>query len=151
MNAEQGFFDEAEAKSQKIPTTFNDFVYDNETGGGIIQGLTDSDDIMEKIRGKVEDLSKFNTKLANTYKEFTNFNETIDSIITSMNSSIDTAHKTTTSLTKTAVQAIEEHMTVDSTLMDDLSGLKSVLSRLQDEQNLTSKGFDSSTSGYTGY
>lgn len=126
-NAEVAYYDEAEATLAKEAEVFDGFVYDNEADGGILSLFEEIRNKMDTLRGDVEGLHGQYAQLQALYDTFTNFNETMESIIKRMNSSLDVMEGRVTSVITTAQNAVEDHMSTDATLMSDLEQLNDML------------------------
>ena len=126
-NAEVAYYDEAEATSEKTPQTYDGFTYDNATDGGILALFEEVKQKLSTVKSDVETLHGEYGKLQNLYDEFTNFNETMDKIIKTMNSNVDNIDKYFNGIVDTARQAVEEHQKTDETLMSDLEQLNEML------------------------
>ena len=125
--AEVAYYDEAEDTLEKIPQTFEDFMYDNQNDGGILALFDEVVSKVSALKGDVESLGQQYTELKEKYDTFTNFNETMDGIYKGMQLIIEDIDKAVNNVITTAQQAVEEHMTEDETLMADLEQLNDML------------------------
>ncbi len=125
---EVAYFDESEAKMEKTPQTFNNFIYDNQTDGGCLNKLDETAKKINAVRGNIDALHARYRELMAIYDKFTRYDETMEKIIRTMTTQIEAAEKHFNNIVSTAQQAINEHMTTDTTLMSDLEQLNSLLS-----------------------
>ena len=148
---EVGFFNESEGESVKEPQVFQEFVYDNASSGGIIQGFNDTQKLIDAIKTNIDEIRAFNGKLVDNYDRFTDFNESMQQIIQSLSKNIERVDQVTSTLIKSSIQIIEEHMSEDASLMDDLENLKSLTdSSMNDIEAQTFSNYTAPT-GATGY
>ena len=148
---EVGFFNETECNFAKEPQVFQEFIYDNVTGGGIIQGYNDTQKIIDAIKTNIDEIRAFNGKLVDTYEKFTDFNESMQMVIQSLNKNIERVDKLTSELIQSSIQAVESHIKEDTSLMDDLENFKSLTdSSMNDIEAHTFSNFTPPT-GTTGY
>lgn len=148
---EVGYFDVSEYNFEKRAGAYESFVYDNVTGGGIIQGFNDTQKIIDAIKTNIDDIRAFNGKLVDTYEEFTDFNEYMQQIIQSLSKNIESVDKLTSELIQSSIQAVEAHIKEDTSLMDDLENLKSLTdSSMNDIEAHTLNNYTAPT-GTTGY
>ncbi len=126
-NAEVAYYDEAEAKLEKTPQTYQDFQYDNATDGGILALFDEAKAKIKTVREDVEGVKGTYTQLQELYDEFTNFNDTMNQIAKAMEGKVNTIEQLFTNVVDTARQAVESHQKVDETLMADLEQLNDML------------------------
>ena len=117
-----------EAVSEKEPKTFQEFTYDNDNNGGVLNKFEEILKKIDEINGVIEELNGKYSTLVNTYDAFSNYEDTMSGIISSMKSNADAVRTNYKNILTTAKQAVEEHMKVDSSLMDDLDELNRLLS-----------------------
>ena len=140
--AEVAYYDEAEATLDKQPEVYNDFTYDNEADGGIVELL---DSVMKKyndLTDHIQDLYTQYQELQAKYDKFTNFNQSMEDIHARMEASREAMGGRITTIISTAKQALEEHVQEDTSLMDDLEAINDILGiQNDDDWNQSSASF----------
>ena len=126
-NVEVAYYDEAEAKLEKIPQVYQDFMYDNATDGGILALFDEAKAKIKTIREDVDGIKGTYTQLKELFDEFTNFNDNMDQISKAMEGKVNTIEQLFTNVVDTARQAVESHQKEDETLMTDLEQLNDML------------------------
>ncbi len=124
---EVAYYDKAEANYEKKPTPFNDFTYDNEENGGVLNKFSE---IGDKIKSIKTDISNLNTEYGNIikkYEAFSNFETAMNSIINTMSTRIDNINTCYNNILSTAQQAVKDHVASDKTLIDDLDSINALL------------------------
>jgi len=120
-------FDQTEASMDKTPQTFENFIYDNSTGGGILSAFDEVNQLIQTVKGDVEELHQKYNQLMGLYDEFTGYNDTMNGIIKTMSGNVSSIENNFKTIVSTAQQAVETHMGVDKGLMDDLGQLNNML------------------------
>ena len=133
----------SEANMVKEPTIFNDFTYDTETDDGCLTKFEDIINLINDITDDVEDISSKYGELQLIYKEFTNYNSSMDSnkkaLTASVNSFKDEYIKALSDLQR-QVEGLQQN---DATLIDDLESISALLGNITGEKknNSTEAGF----------
>ena len=104
-------------------------MYDNETGGGILAEFDDASKQIAKVKSDVEALHKNYNQLMGMYDTFTDYNDTMNGIINTMSNNVGNIEKSFNTILTSCQQVITENIATDNTLMDDLEGINSLLSR----------------------
>jgi hypothetical protein len=120
-------YEQSEAVAIKEPTVFQEFTYDNESNGGVLNQFTEIDAKITEVKGFINQLSDNYKTMVEKYDAFTNLSEQMDAIITTMNSRADNVAKYFNNIITSAEQAVEEHAKTDKNLMDDLDVLQGML------------------------
>ena len=127
MKGNVASFDQTEANLDKTPQSFENFIYDNASGGGILASFDEVNQLIQTIKGDIDDLhSKYN-QLMNMYDTFTDYNDTMNGIIKTMSGNVASIENNFKNIVSTAQQTVQEHMDVDKTLMADLGELNNML------------------------
>ena len=121
------YFDVTEAKSEKNPTVYENFTYDNETDGGVLQKFSDIGSKIKDIKTDINDLNADYKSITTKYEAFSNFETTMTNIINTMTTRIDNISTCYHSILDTAQQAVNEHVATDKTLIDDLDQIRALL------------------------
>ena len=124
---EVAYYDKTESNLEKSPKTFNDFTYDNEENGGVLNKFSE---IGDKIKSIKTDIFNLNTEYGNIikkYEAFSNFETTMNSIVNTMSTRIDNIHTCYNNILSTAQQAVKDHVASDKTLIDDLDSINALL------------------------
>ena len=129
MDVEVAYFNKAEANAEKMPFTYQNFTYDNESDGGILNKLTEVEGKIKDIKNDIQNLANDYNTLVRKYEKFSNYESTMKAIIQTMNNNVDTIHRSYVNVLKTASQAVNEHMSTDSTLMSDLDRINGLLAQ----------------------
>ena len=124
---EVAYYDKSEAILDKTPKSFTNFTYDNQTNGGVLNKLSEIDKKIGQIKNDIQSLSNDYNILIRKYEKFSNYEEVMKKIVTTMSNNIDVINRSYNNVVKTATQAINEHMSTDSTLMSDLDQLNRLL------------------------
>ncbi len=127
MYVEVANYDKGESSLEKTPQTFQNFTYDNSSNGGVLNKLSEIEKKINEIKGDIQNLSTDYKDLIRKYEKFSNYESTMNTIINTMSNNIDVINKSYNNVVKTATQAINEHMSTDSTLMSDLDQLNRLL------------------------
>jgi methyl-accepting chemotaxis protein len=120
-------YNQAEATAEKEPKVFQEFTYDNDSNGGVLNKFEEINSKIQEIKGIIQDLGGNYNDLVNKYEAFTNYADTMKGIVNSMNQNADAIQTNYKGVVDTAKQAVEEHMKVDSSLMTDLDELNRLL------------------------
>ena len=120
-------YNQSEATAEKEPKVFNEFTYDNDSNGGVLNKFEEIKSKIQEIKGIIQDLGGNYNDLVNKYEAFTNYADTMKGIVTAMNANADAIQTNYKGVVDTAKQAVEEHMKVDSSLMTDLDELNRLL------------------------
>ncbi|MCR5483933.1 MAG: hypothetical protein K6E99_05970 [Bacilli bacterium] len=124
---EVAYYDKTESNLEKSPKTFNDFTYDNEENGGVLNKFSE---IGDKIKSIKTDISNLNTEYGNIikkYEAFSNFETAMNSIVNTMSTRIDNINTCYNNILSTAQQAVKDHVASDKTLIDDLDSINALL------------------------
>ena len=124
---EVAYYDKGEAGLEKVPKTFQNFTYDNQTDGGILNLLNEVNTKIGQIEGDIQNLQNNYSTLIAKYEKFSNYDQTMKRITQTMTNNIAAIKKSYNNVVKTATQAINEHMSTDSSLMGDLDQLNRLL------------------------
>ncbi len=124
---EVGYYNEAKAKEEKEPTAFNEFLYDNQNDGGIIQAFDDLKEVFNKLDDDIANLSAGYKELMDKYEEFTNYNNTMNTIINKMKGNASYFRMRAYQLITSAQTTVQTHIKNDETLMNDLEYLNEML------------------------
>lgn len=120
-------YNQAEATAEKEPKVFQEFTYDNDSNGGVLNKFEEIKSKIQEIKGIIQQLGLDYDKLVEKYEAFTNYAETMKGIVNAMNQNADAIQSNYKGVVDTAKQAVEEHMKVDSSLMTDLDELNRLL------------------------
>jgi methyl-accepting chemotaxis protein len=120
-------YNQAEATAEKEPKVFQEFTYDNDSNGGVLNKFEEINSKIQEIKGIIQDLGGNYNDLVNKYEAFTNYADTMKGIVNSMNQNADAIQSNYKGVVDTAKQAVDEHMKVDSSLMTDLDELNRLL------------------------
>ena len=121
-------FDQSEASYEKTPQSFENFVYDNVSGGGCLASMDDAKNLIRQVKGDIDELHSKYRQLMNMYQEFTDYNDTMNGIIKTMSGNVSEIEKNFYNIVSTAQQTIQDHMKDDKSLMEDLAKLNDMLS-----------------------
>ena len=124
---EVAYYDKSEASSDKTPQNFTNFTYDNQSNGGVLNKLSEIDKKIGQIKNDIQNLSNDYNILIRKYEKFSNYEDVMKKIVTTMSNNVDVINRSYNNVVKTATQAINEHMSTDSTLMSDLDQLNRLL------------------------
>ena len=124
---EVAYYDKGEASLDKQAKTFQNFTYDNQSNGGVLNKLSEIEKKINDINNDIQTLSGDYNTLVNKYEKFSNYKSVMNKIITTMTNNVDAINRSYGNVVKTATQAINEHMSTDSTLMSDLDQLNRLL------------------------
>ena len=107
----------------KHATVYNEFKYDNDSNGGILNKLDETKETIDKVLRDVEDIEIKYKQLQNIYEQFTDYNYEMNQNASRMISVALSIRKTYDELINNMVASIEEHMKEDASLIEDLSNL----------------------------
>lgn len=139
-------FDQTEANLDKTPNIYNEFMYDNESNGGILSQFDDSMQLFKKVKADIDDLNKRYNSLMKIYDEFTDFDQAMNSIIRTMNRRIELAENAFLNIVSSAQQTLKSQFAQDDTLMADINSINSMLSK--NNVSLDNNGSSSDNQAY---
>jgi len=119
--------DKSESSMEKSPKAYHEFMYDNDSGAGILSLFDDVNQLIKTIKSDIEDLNADYNKLKQLYDEFTDFDQAMNSIINTMKYRIEYVENAFLNIVSTARQTVMDQMKEDSTLMSDLESINAML------------------------
>ena len=139
-NIKVASYDTSEASLEKTPKTYEEFMYDNETGGGVLALFDDASTLIGQVKKDISELHHQYKVLMGLYDEFYYFNGNMNRIIETMNNNVTEIEGSFKNILTTCQQAVGEVMGQDKTLMDDLDGINSLLNTGSLNNNSTRSG-----------
>ena len=115
------------AKEEKIPKDFSEFLYDNESNGGVIAKFDEILTQIDAVEDDVDTMKATFKKLQGIYREFTDYNDTMNNYAQKLKERIENIKTEFTSIITSAYEAVNAHFEEDNTLMDDLQHLGDML------------------------
>ena len=73
-------YDAAEGSLEKKPKEYQEFMYDTQTNGGILEGFAKTRELTAAIAEDVEEIKRQFNALIEIYDQFTGYNDTMTSI-----------------------------------------------------------------------
>ncbi len=126
-------YNSQEAKLEKKPTVFQNFMYDTESGGGCISKFGEANTLILDVSNDIEALCEKYNVLQNRYVKFTGFNDQMNSNKTSLRSSVDGIKKAFEEITKNLNNQVGALQKNDAALITDLEAINKLISSGKDQ------------------
>ena len=136
------------AAKEKVAKEFSEFLYDNDSNGGILNKLDETKKTIDDIISDVKDIEEKYKALQNIYNKFTDYNSIMDMNARKMMSLAESIEKTYNQMLDNMVSSLEEHLKEDDSLMEDLRVLSEHLGI--EVEGVESSGGATSSSGSSG-
>lgn len=117
-------YDAAEGSLEKKPKEYQEFMYDTQTNGGILEGFAKTRELTAAIAEDVEEIKRQFNALIEIYDQFTGYNDTMTSIGNRMTDCSDRIKKFNDNVISVAEQSVEEAVNQDNSLMSFLEDIK---------------------------
>ena len=136
-------YDEVEAKSEKVAAVYNEFCYDDESGGGILECF---EEIRKKLNDISEDIREVTTsykKLEDMYDMFTNFDSVMEDIIAQMHSSHTNMRIQFDNMLRFAQRTVLEVTRSDEQYMNQLHNINDYFNKIDNDDSQNSGHYSS--------
>ena len=126
-------WNKSEANKEKTATVFNDFTYDTETDGGILNKIDEVFTMMEIIETDIEDICNLYNNLQDMYEEFTNYNTNMDNNIDKLRTALQSVRVSYKNLVNDIKNKVTELQKNDESLMEDLESIALLIGETQNK------------------
>ena len=128
----------SEAKKEKSPKVYQNFIYDNETNGGCINKFSEVSKLIGTVASDIETIGNKYSKLVNLYGSFTDYKSLMDTNKSSLRSSVDSIRKEVEKLSDMLKTSVTSFQKKDSSFMTDLEAINKLISN----ESLIRRGID---------